>query len=360
MGLRASESSEHWTCDYLETGLLLWRGRIDACCVTHHGNRGHATLVQNFDGTHFPLEEILDSRRRILAQLQEPDGYAACRGCVKMVKRKPRKPKYVFDYVVFAHHTHCNLRCRYCHSTEPGFRRVERPPNMFPVIKDLHESKLLAPNSEIGWSGGEPTLLDEFDELSSFLARIGARQNLHTNGVLLSRAAMHWIPKSLYRMYISVDAGTRGTYQLLKGADAFEQVWENIARYISVGGRRVLPKMILMKENLAEVAQFVALSHRVGAWTVICEPNNKEEHLDDDIVEAAAVMLEECARRGVRMMLGMNTHHAWPEKQFDVRVKSRYDDRVVRKMTFPQRLRQRIGTAKAIRHALRIGTIALP
>ena len=193
-----------------------------------------------------------------------------------MVKRKPRKPKYVFDYVVFAHHTHCNLRCRYCHSTEPGFRRVERPPNMFPVIKDLHDSKPAAPNSEIGWSGGEPTLLDEFDELSSFLAAIGARQNLHTNAVLLSRAAMHWIPKSLYRMYISVDAGTRGTYQLLKGADAFEQVWANIARYISVGGRRVLPKMILMKENLAEVAQFVALSHRAGAWTVVCDRTTKK------------------------------------------------------------------------------------
>ena len=53
----------------------------------------------------------------------------------------------------------------------------------------------------------------------------------------------------------------------------------------------------------------------------------------------------------------MNTHHAWPEKQFDVRVKSRYDDMVRRKMTFPQRLRQRIGTAKALRHVLRIGTM---
>ncbi len=213
MGLRAGESSEHWTCDYLETGLLIWTGRIDACCVTHHEDRGHAILVPNFDGNYFPLEEVIDARRTILVQLQEADGYPACSECVKLVKRKPRKPNYIFDYVVFAHHTHCNLRCRYCHSAEPGFRRVERPPNMFPVIKDLHKRKLLAPNSEIGWSGGEPTLLDEFDELSSFLARNGAHQNLHTNGVLLSRAAMHWIPKSLYRMYVSVDAGTSGLSQ---------------------------------------------------------------------------------------------------------------------------------------------------
>jgi molybdenum cofactor biosynthesis enzyme MoaA len=354
MGIGASDSSEHWTCDYLETGLLFFRGRIDACCVTHHGNLGHATLVQTFGGTYFPLEEVLDARRRIHAQLQEADGYPSCRGCVKLVKRKPRKPNYFFDYVVFAHHTHCNLRCRYCDSAEPDFSRVERPPNIFPVIKDLHARKLLAPNSEIGWSGGEPTLLDEFDELSTFLARIGARQDLHTNGVLLSRAAMQWIPKSLNRMYISVDAGTRGTYQLLKGADVFEQVWENIARYISVGGRRVLPKMILMKENLAEVALFVKLSHKAGAGTVVCDLNYKDEHLDDDCVEAAVIMLEECARRGVRMVAGMNTHHAWPEKQFDMQVKRRYED-MVRRMTFSDRLRQRVGTAKALRHALRIG-----
>jgi molybdenum cofactor biosynthesis enzyme MoaA len=354
MGLRAGESQGQWTCDYLETGLVISRGRIDACCVTHHRNLGHVILVENFDGDYFPLEEIIEARRRILAQLRQPDGYPACRGCVKLVKRKAPKQKYAFDYIVFAHHTHCNLRCRYCHSTEPGFRHVERPPNVLPLIKDLVRRRLLSPNCEIGWSGGEPTLLDEFDELSSYLAAIGARQNLHTNAVLLSRAAMHWIPKSLYRMYISVDAGTRGTYQLLKGADAFEQVWANIARYISVGGRRVLPKMILMKENLAEVAQFVALSHRAGAWTVVCDLNNKEEHLDDDVVHAAVIMLEECARRGIRMVVGMNTHHAWPEKHFDIRVKGLYED-MVRQMAFPQRLRQRIGTAKALRHVLRIG-----
>ena len=354
MGLRAGESSEHWTCDYLETGLVVSRGRIDACCVTHHRNLGHVLLVENFDGNYFPLEEIIEARRRILGQLRQPDGYPACRGCVKLVKRKVPKQKYLFDYIVLAHHTHCNLRCRYCHSAEAGFRHVERPPRLFPVIKDLLERKLLSPNCEIGWSGGEPTLLEEFDELSSFLAHIGARQDVHTNAVVLSKAAMKWIPKSLYRMYISVDAGTKGTYQLLKGADAFEQVWANMQRYISVGGRRVLPKMIIMKENLAEVAQFVDLSHRAGAWTVVCDLNNKEEHLDDDVVEAAAVMLEESARRGIRMIVGMNTHHAWPEKQFDVHVKRRYDDRV-RKMTFPQRLRQRIGSAKALRHVLRIG-----
>jgi molybdenum cofactor biosynthesis enzyme MoaA len=358
MGLRACESSEHWTCDDLETGLLFCRGRIDACCVTHHGNFGHATLVNNFDGTCFPLEEVLDARRRILAQLQEADGYPSCRGCVKLVKRKPRKQKYFFEHIVLAHDTRCNLRCRYCYTTEPGFMRFARPPNLFPVIKDLYERKLMAPNCQIGWSGGEPTMLAEFDELSSYLARIGARQTVDTNAVLLSLAAMHWIPKSLYRMYISVDAGTRDTYQLLKGADAFEQVWANMERYISAGGRRVLPKMILMKENLAEVVQFVDLSHRAGAWTVICDLNNKEEHLDDDFVGAAVVMLEECARRGIRMVVGMDTHHAWPEKQFDVHVKRRYDQ-MVRRMAFSHRLRQKIGTAKAIRHALRISTALL-
>ncbi len=155
------------------------------------------------------------------------------------------------------------------------------------------------------------------------------------------------------RACLIVGQSTRGIYHLLKGADAFEQVWENIARYISVGGRRVLPKMILMKENLAEVAQFVELSHRAGAWTVVCDLNNKEEHLDDDVVEAAVIMLEECARRGIRMVVGMNTHHAWPEKHFDIHVKRRYED-MVRRMPFFHRLRQRIGTAKGLRHVLRI------
>lgn len=352
---QSPDLAERWTCDALEKGLVFFRGRLDACCVTHHGDRGHAVLVERFDGGEFPLGEVLEARKRILEQLQSPEGHPTCEGCIKLVKRKPLPRHYIFEDIIFAHHTHCNLRCHYCDSVQPGFKHVERPPKLFPIIRDLVGRGTIAPRSQIGWSGGEPTLLEEFDDMFAFFARMGTRQVVATNAVFLSKSMLQWIPTSLHRMYISVDAGTRETYRLIKGKDAFEEVWAHVAEYIKVGGRRVIPKMILVKENLGEVVSFVQRSHRAGAWTVICDPDRTQEDLDEDTVEAARIMLEECARRGIRLVIGWNTHHARPQKQFDLRVTRRYDE-VLRDRAFLERVRQRIGTAKVIRHGLRLGT----
>jgi molybdenum cofactor biosynthesis enzyme MoaA len=326
---------------------------LQACCVRHHGDRGHTVLLEEWDGHTLPVEDIVAARNHVRAQLDLPGGYGPCNGCI-MLKASPLpERRYPFDYVDLAHDFRCNLHCSYCAVHRRGLRSRVTDLKLLPTMKALLRDGLLDPHAHVDWSGGEPTLNPEFPELSSFLAESGLSQSLHTNGVILSDAALKWIPRSLDRMYVSVDAGTRETYRRVKGLDAYDVVWENLARYVRVGGRRIIAKMILLDENVDEVVQFVEHAEKAAVQTVIADLDQYDHDLSDDKVEAAAAMLEECARRGIRLVAGWNTLHVWPEKNFTAKVHCRYGERLEKRRLW-DRVHQRIGTAKALRHAVRI------
>ncbi|MBI5571858.1 MAG: radical SAM protein [Desulfomonile tiedjei] len=348
-----NKHGQHWTCRRLEGGLAFFGNQLQACCVRHHGNLGHVLLLERYDKDSLPGAEIVRARQELTARLQESGGYPRCQGCPLLEWRAPNKNKHLVDYINFAHNLRCNLECTYCNNQLGPLNIPESVPRLFPLVKGMVRDGLLDPNALIEWSGGEPTLLHEFEEMSSFLTEIGLRQSVFTNALILSTAALEWIPGSLERMYVSVDAGTRETYRRIKGKDAFDRVWLNIARYVRAGGGRVLPKMILLKENLGEVRQFVDCAERAGAQRIVVDPNSRDAELPAESVQAAAVMMEECARRGIRLVLGFSTLHSRPELQFPAKVCRSYQARI-HSRPFAERLIQRVGTTKAVRHALRI------
>ncbi len=341
------------SCRYLDGGLVFHGDTLQACCVRHHGDRGHTVLLEPWTGEALPVKEILDARNHVREQLQRPQGYRSCNGCTMLRASPPDKRRYAFDYLNIANYFRCNLHCSYCTVYHRGLMNHVKDRELLPVLKALLRDGFLAPSAHVDWAGGEPTLNPEFPEMSAFLGRTGMSQTIHTNAVVLSEAVLKLMPSSLQRIYVSVDAGTRETYLRIKGLDAFDCVWENLARYVRVGGRRIMAKMILLHENLEEVAEFVQHADKAGIQTVIADLDQRDSDLSDHQVEAGAIMLEECARRGIRMLAGWNTLHTRPEKEFTSRVHHRYQE-ILRERKFLDRVRQRIGTATALRHAVRI------
>lgn len=344
---------ERWTCNRLEGGLVFYGSRLLACCVIHHGNRGRVVLQDDFDPDKFCIDAILETRRRILDRLQQPGGYDQCTGCILLEQRRPVPRNYPVESLNFSSSGRCNLDCTYCVHAVDRFQRSADPPRLFPLAKRLVKQGLVSPRPLVEWSGGEPTLNEEFGEMSSFFANLGARQMIFTNGLILHKAALAWIPRSLERMYISVDAGTRETYRRIKRADAFHQVWNNIAEYVKVGGGAILPKMILLDENMHEITQFVQYAEKVGAQRVVVDFDSRNEAPSAEKLEAAAVMMEECAKRGIRLVAGFHTLHSRPDCDFRAEVLRQYKARV-RSRSLPERIRQRIGAATAVRHAIRV------
>lgn len=351
--------SKRLSCRYLDSGLGFYGDTLQACCVRHHGDLGHTVLLEAWDGHTVPVEDILALRNRVRDQLNQPGGYRLCRGCTMIKDSPPNTRRYAFDYLSIAHYFRCNLYCSYCTVHRHGLMNRVTDRRLLPAVKALLHDGFLDPAAHVDWSGGEPTLNPEFPELSEFLAQTGMTQTLHTNAVVFSEATLKLIPMRLERMYVSVDAGTRETYRRIKGLDAFDQVWENLARYARVGGRRIMAKMILLDENLCEVVEFIQHAEKARIQTVIADVDQFDRDLSDNKVEAAAIMLEECARRGIRMVAGWNTLHTWPEKDFPARVHRRYRERLQGR-PLVNRMLQRIGTAKALRHAVRISRRLMP
>jgi hypothetical protein len=94
----------------------------------------------------------------------------------------------------------------------------------------------LARGTEAFWGGGEPTLLADFEQTITVLNQHDAKQVLNTNCLQYSDS----IEKSLVRspatsLTCSIDAGSAETYRSVKGADCFDYVRENLARYARAG-----------------------------------------------------------------------------------------------------------------------------
>ena len=100
------------------------------------------------------------------------------------------------------------------------------------MVKDLFKKKLFRPDGEITFAGGEPTILNEFEELVTFLLKNGAeRITVHSSGIKYSKAIERGIKEKKLSVCLSADSGTKETYKAVKRVDKFDKFWENAKKY---------------------------------------------------------------------------------------------------------------------------------
>jgi organic radical activating enzyme len=315
----SSYEYEYYSCPWIEGGLVFGPQSLHCCCISHHGDRGWPVLVQKFSGEFFPVEEVLAAKHRLIVSNQQSDHDPACRGCLFLQKRKWKPRNYLFDRLNLSHFTKCNLMCEYCWTMQPGFTHVDENISLFQSLKMLIEKRLLAHRSMIIWGGGEPTILPEFESIFSLLANHGAFQTLNTNGVVLSKVILKWLPISRFKVVISIDAGTPETYQIIKGVNAFYKVWANAKEYARIGRQRVFVKYVFFDINCGETTLFVNQVDRAKIKMVFADVDGRSTAIPTKIIEAAGLMSFELRRRGIwfgAMGVGANClpEEMWPNK----------------------------------------------
>lgn len=165
----------------------------------------------------------------------------------------------------------CNQRCRMCDLTDPaaGEVGIDTPDAIFDELE-----MLLPTTATLALTGGEPLISRRIVDV---ISRITPRNlpdtmvTLTTNGTLLSPEIIDkFKPSNLSAVFISLNAATRDTHELITGLPGrFERVLENAAAMLDAS--RTMPmrpavmlSFVVMRSNLRELPAFLEIASRIG------------------------------------------------------------------------------------------------
>lgn len=162
----------------------------------------------------------------------------------------------------------CNLRCRFCYAGGP----CSAPPNACAEEVSTEEARraidLLwreARAPSLSFTGGEPTLREDLEDLTAHARGLGFRVNLITNGTLLDGArARRLAGAGLSSAQVSLEASEPAIHDALTGAEgSFEASLAGVEA-LRAAGLRVHTNTTLNRLNLEDAPRLPALARRLG------------------------------------------------------------------------------------------------
>lgn len=297
---------EYLSCEWIESRLVLDQKILKFCCIGHSGPKGYVPVC-DYDGGELPVEKILAARQKLIEDNNSAKD-TLCKGCHFLQKKDwkaERKTKALIDQVYVSSFSICNLHCRYCFVYLDEFTPISNVAGypLLPVFKELVEKGHLDPHGYIEWGGGEPTIVKGFAEIMRMLMHTGHTQQVHTSSVKFSPELAEALRLGKVRAVTSVDAGTRQTYEDVKGRDRFDIVWESVEKYARTGGDMTV-KYILRENNsdAENVRQFIARCRGAGVKNLVLTPDFREiaqGQVSEETVYGFALMVDEAKRNGI-------------------------------------------------------------
>lgn len=158
----------------------------------------------------------------------------------------------------------CPLQCPYCSNPLqlPASRKQELSTEQW--ISVMQQARELGA-VQLGFSGGEPLVRQDLEELIAKGTELGFYCNLITSAVGLTSARLHAIRDAgLNHMQISFQGSDRETNAEFGGSDSFEQKLQMTREAIAMG----LPlglNFVLHRGNIHQVEDFLLLAESLGA-----------------------------------------------------------------------------------------------
>lgn len=219
----------HKSCHLLEHGISIEKSVIKNCCLAKPTNELTPILLENYDSNNIDWKKLFEIKRK-QREAQKTARIPECEGCYVSEEEDWDDEDYI-SYINFNHWMKCNSNCIYCYTQ---YCDDKTSYNIYPAIKELINKNLFRNTGEITFQGGEPTILEEFDDLINLFLDQKAKIRVHSSGILYSKAIERGLKERLLTVVISPDAGDEEIYEKVKRVHSFKKVCENIQKYSQV------------------------------------------------------------------------------------------------------------------------------
>ena len=289
------------SCKWLESGVCFDNGvygsNVKLCCYMSAPGGGNTMIFEDYHGSKINWEEFFRIKREYREIQKRGETVAGCVGCVFLEEQDWLQEDYI-DNIIFDHFTKCNCCCTYCYTEEDKKRyNTLKTYNIYPIVKEMFDKKIIRRGGAIGFGGGEPTILPEFDKLISLFLKNGFYDmRVPSSGIKYSRVIEKGISTGQLSVVISIDSSSRETYKKIKQIDAFNKVCANLKKYAKAQRRtfNVISKYIIIPEvndNKEEIDNWLKFNKENNIGIIVIDIENswltkyRNEKPDERIID---------------------------------------------------------------------------
>ena len=289
------------SCKWLESGVCFDNGvygsNVKLCCYMSAPGGGNTMIFENYHGEKIDWGKFFAIKREYREIQKKGETVPGCVGCVFLEEKEWPQEDYI-DSIIFDHFTKCNCCCSYCYTEEDKKRYNSlKTYNIYPIIKDMFDKKIIRTGGAIGFGGGEPTILPEFDKLIELLLKNGfSNMRVPSSGIKYSKMIEKGIKTGQLSVVVSIDSSSRETYKQIKQVDAFKIVCKNLQKYAKAQkySYNVISKYIIIpgqNDNHNEIDNWLKFNKENNIGIVVIDIENswltkyRNEKPDERIVD---------------------------------------------------------------------------
>ena len=275
----SKKEGHYYSCPWIEHGLVFFGYKLAMCCHCGHQDSSQMLLRNNFTGQKIDWDRIFKVKDMYRNFHKKGKIHQGCVSCPYLKEDKWDNSRYI-DNLYISHWANCNSKCIYCYATQkPEEFSWKRSYFALPYIKEMYEKGILRPGGTISFGGGEPTLLEEFEDIVTyFLDNYFWGIRVHSSGIKYSPALARAINEIRGYVVVSVDAGSSEVYQKIKQVPCYDLVRENIRKYALqttfLGRYLVSTKYIIVpgiNDSIEEVEKWMKANYDAGLYTTVLD-----------------------------------------------------------------------------------------
>ena len=279
----SNKEGHYYSCPWIEHGLVFFRYKLAMCCNCGHEGSIQTLIRNNYVGQKINWDRIFQVKDMYRRFHKKGKIHTGCVSCPYLKEDKWDNSRYI-DNIYISHWTQCNSKCIYCYATQkPEDFDMPQTYHVLPILKEMLDKGILRTGGIISFGGGEPTLLDEFEDLVTFLLDNyfwGIR--VHSSGIKYSPALARAINEIRGYVVVSVDSGSPEAFEKIKQVPCYDKVRETVRKYALqttfLGRYLVSAKYIIVpgiNDTIDEIESWMQANYDAGLYTTVLDIEEK-------------------------------------------------------------------------------------